>query len=134
NQQLGNDLTMQVQQTINDTKIKLVAVLERLSAEFNLTPADLQNDVEPLEIETEELVRSIQATKTQLDNMGPVNPMAAEAYQEIDERNNFIRTQREDLLNAKETLMNTIQEIDGVAREKFMTSFLEIKGNFIRVF
>ena len=50
NQQLGNDLMMQMQNTINETKLKLVAVLERLSAEFNLTPEDLQNSVEPLEI------------------------------------------------------------------------------------
>ena len=33
NQQLGNDLMMQMQNTINETKLKLVAVLERLSAQ-----------------------------------------------------------------------------------------------------
>ncbi|MFC5270269.1 chromosome segregation protein SMC [Adhaeribacter terreus] len=134
NQQLGNDLMMQMQNTINETKLKLVAVLERLSAEFNLTPEDLQNSVEPLEIETEELSKNIQTVKQQLDNIGPVNPMAAEAYMEIEERNTFIRTQRQDLLNAKEILVKTIEEIDTVAKDKFMASFLEIKENFNRVF
>src|SRR5690606_4376337 len=84
--------------------------------------------------ETEELSKNIQTVKQQLDNIGPVNPMAAEAYQEIDERNNFIRTQRQDLLNAKEILVKTIEEIDTVAKDKFMTSFLEIKENCTRVF
>ena len=134
NQQLGNDLMMQMQNTINETKLKLVAVLERLSAEFNLTPEDLQNSVEPLEIETEELSKNIQTVKQQLDNIGPVNPMAAEAYLEIEERNTFIRTQRQDLLNAKEILVKTIEEIDTVAKDKFMDSFLQIKENFNRVF
>jgi chromosome segregation protein len=60
--------------------------------------------------------------------------MAAEAYNEISERNRFILEQRDDLLNAKNTLLSTIAEIDTVAKEKFLSSFEQIQQNFLRVF
>ena len=66
--------------------------------------------------------------------MGPINPMAMEAYEEIKERYDFITTQKEDLLKAKESLLNTIGEIDQVAKETFTAAFEEIKANFINVF
>jgi len=66
--------------------------------------------------------------------MGPINPMAMEAYQEIKERHDFIINQKDDLIKAKESLMTTIAEIDEVARVTFMEAFDKIKENFIKVF
>ncbi|MCU0355213.1 MAG: chromosome segregation protein SMC, partial [Cytophagales bacterium] len=72
--------------------------------------------------------------KARLDRLGPINPMALEAYQEIKERYDFINGQKNDLLNAKNSLLETISEIDTVARETFMTAFGTIREHFIRVF
>ena len=72
--------------------------------------------------------------RDRLDNMGPINPMAMEAYTEIKERNDFILAQKDDLLKAKESLLNTILEIEGVASQTFMEAFIKIKDHFIRVF
>jgi len=72
--------------------------------------------------------------KNQLDNYGPINPMAVEAYNEIKERNDFIVAQQLDLANAKASLLQTIAEIDTTAKEKFMQAFIEIRENFIKVF
>ncbi len=54
----------------------------------------------------------VQKTRDRLDNMGPINPMAMEAYTEIKQRNDFIVTQKDDLLKAKESLVSTIGEIE----------------------
>jgi chromosome segregation protein len=124
-----------MQQALSETQIKLVAIKERLSAEFNISDEDLLNlPAEPLPISNEEISQQIAAVKKGLDNIGPVNPMAAEAYQEIDQRDKFIKEQRTDLINAKNTLLQTINEIDTVAKEKFLEAFTMIKENFIRVF
>ena len=72
--------------------------------------------------------------RDRLDNMGPINPMAMEAYTEIKQRNDFIIAQKEDLLKAKESLFNTITEIEAVASTTFMEAFNKIKEHFIRVF
>ncbi|WP_299699883.1 chromosome segregation protein SMC [uncultured Pontibacter sp.] len=138
--QNADELLMRMQQAINDTKIKLVSVQERLAAEFNISTEDLEQPIPELEhdglfqLSNEELSKNIAEAKSVLDKMGPVNAMAAEAYVEIEERNKFITEQRDDLVNAKNALIDTINEIDTVAKEKFLSSFNEIKQNFIRVF
>ena len=45
-------------------------------------------------------------------------------------RHEFINKERDDLLEAKESLLKTIDEIDLVAKETFLSSFEKIKSNF----
>jgi len=133
--QNADEVLISMQQLLSDTRIKLVAIKERLSAEFNISEADLEQlPVQPLDLSNEELSSQINNIKSRLDNMGPVNPMAAEAYTEISERDKFIKEQKADLVNAKNILLQTINEIDSVAKEKFLTSFEMIQENFTRVF
>lgn len=115
-------------------KLDLNSLKERLSLEFNIDMEDLL-DAELQTIETEtSLKNSIEKLKAQIDDYGPINPMAMEAYQEITERFNFIEEQKKDLLTAKKSLLQTIHEIDATAKEKFMQSFLQVRENFIHVF
>ncbi|GHA58515.1 chromosome segregation protein SMC [Pontibacter akesuensis] len=136
--QNSDELLMRMQQGKTDTQLKLVAIKERLAAEFNISDEDFASPVPEEELliplSNEELSEHIASVKVQLDKMGPVNAMAAEAYAEIEERDKFITEQRNDLLNAKNMLIETINEIDTVAKEKFMSSFNQIKDNFKLVF
>jgi chromosome segregation protein len=133
-------MLMELQNQLNESKLQLNSIKERLSVEFNV---DLDSVIgEPTLEEAEQLLKAddeqlrAQVTKIRekLDNMGPINPMAMEAYNEIKQRNDFIIAQKEDLLKAKESLFSTINEIEGVASETFMLAFNQIKEHFIRVF
>lgn len=135
-----DSVLMELQNQLNESKLQLNSVKERLSVEFNV---DLDAVVgEPTPEEAEQLLKAddeqlrAQVTKIRekLDNMGPINPMAMEAYNEIKQRNDFINAQKEDLLKAKESLFSTINEIEGVASETFMAAFNQIKEHFVRVF
>ncbi|WP_299760580.1 chromosome segregation protein SMC [uncultured Pontibacter sp.] len=136
--QNSDELLMRMQQAKTDTQLKLVAIKERLAAEFNISDEDFASPVPEEELliplSNQELSEHISTVKGQLDKMGPVNAMAAEAYAEIEEREKFITDQRNDLVNAKNALIDTINEIDTVAKEKFMNSFNQIKDNFKHVF
>jgi chromosome segregation protein len=133
-------LLMQLQNELNESKMQLNSVKERLSVEFNVDLDSVINQATPEEAEAlakfdeDQLRAQVVKTREKLDNMGPINPMAMEAYTEIKQRNDFIITQKEDLIKAKESLLNTIAEIEGVASETFMTAFNSIKDHFIRVF
>jgi chromosome segregation protein len=81
-----------------------------------------------------ELRDKVQALKKRLDEYGPINPMAMEAYEEIKGRYDFIQAQKKDLTDAKNALLQTISEIDAVARETFLKAFTQIRENFIHVF
>src|SRR5690606_4501389 len=65
---------------------------------------------------------------------GAINPMAMEAFQEMEERFLFIRKEKQDLLDAKADLLKTMQEIDQNAEAKFMDAFIQVRENFQRVF
>jgi chromosome segregation protein len=133
-------LLMELQNQLNESKMHLNSVKERLSVEFNIDLDTVVGEATPEESEQlaaldEDKIRGeVQKMRDRLDNMGPINPMAMEAYTEIKQRNDFILTQKEDLLKAKESLFNTIAEIEAVASTTFMDAFNKIKEHFIRVF
>jgi chromosome segregation protein len=72
--------------------------------------------------------------RTRLENMGPVNMMALEEYQETAQRHGFLETQRQDLLQSIENTVNTIKEIETISRQKFEEAFNRINENFAATF
>ncbi len=130
-------LVQEMQQKVNETKLSLTSIKERLSVEFNVNLEELmQNppaeEAQPLSLL--ELEEKAQKLKKTIDNIGPINPMAMEAYQEMKERYDFINGQKADLTEAKNSLLTTIDEIDQVATENFLTTFEQIRMHFKHVF
>lgn len=139
NKERVDGLIMEFKQAANEINLKLNAIKERLNVEFEL---DLDQLMKEDPEESEEFAGRDEATlredvlqaKSKLEKMGPINPMAMEAFDEIKERHEFITDQKEDLIKAKESLITTIGEIDQVARETFLDAFGKIKENFVKVF
>lgn len=135
-----DSILMELQNQLNESKMQMNSVKERLSVEFNIDLDSVIGTATPEEAEAlsnadEDKIRAdVQKMRDRLDNMGPINPMAMEAYTEIKQRNDFIITQKEDLLKAKESLLSTIGEIESVASQTFLDAFNKIKEHFIRVF
>ena len=134
-----DELILALQSQVNELRLKMAGMKERLNVEFDLDLeiliAENPNlDEEFLEFTENDLKELVKKQKDRLDKIGPINPMAMEAYDEIKIRYDFISTQKEDLIKAKESLLSTISEIDLVARETFLDAFEKIKENFIRVF
>lgn len=121
----------------NNLKIDLNALKERLSVEFSVDISYLL-DEEPDTGDQKEnesgLKEKTDRLKRLLDEFGAINPMAMEAYKEMNDRYNFIQAQKKDLADARASLMQTIKEIDDTAREKFMEAFVKIRESFIEVF
>ncbi|WP_143960865.1 chromosome segregation protein SMC [Litoribacter populi] len=132
-------IIMELQQALNEVKLKMSSMKERLSVEFEidldkLMEEDPEVNEEYLDKEESTIRTEVNRAKEKLDKIGPINPMAMEAYNEIKERHTFITEQKEDLIKAKESLVSTIKEIDLVARETFLDAFDKIKVNFMKVF
>ncbi|MCK6618450.1 MAG: chromosome segregation protein SMC [Cyclobacteriaceae bacterium] len=135
-----DSLLMELQNQLNENKLQLNSVKERLSVEFNVDletlgePASEEDARHLKEADEDKLRNEVTRIRERLDTMGPINPMAMEAYTEIKERNDFIIAQRDDLFKAKESLLNTITEIEGVASQTFMDAFNQVRDHFKRVF
>ena len=127
-------IAQSLKDSTTELKLQLNSLKERLSVEFNIDINDML-DKDPSPDWTEEDLREkVNKVKSQIDNYGPINPMAVEAFNEINERYTFITNQKEDLAKAKESLLQTINEIEVTARENFMVAFTAIRQNFIKVF
>ena len=74
------------------------------------------------------------ALRQQLDQLGPVNPLAIEEHEEEVRRLDFLTGQRADLADAKLALQQAIREIDTTARELFLTTFTQVRENFRQIF
>ena len=131
-------MLLELHNQLNETKLELASTRERLSVEFEVDLEQIMTEdtaeSELSSLDEAALTEEVIAYKDKIERIGPINPMAMEAYDEIKERHTFITTQKDDLLNAKESLMTTIGEIDMVAKTTFLDSYQKIKHNFINVF
>ena len=69
-----------------------------------------------------------------IDGMGPVNMVAIDEYEAIEERHTFLTAQFDDLVNAKTELEEVIARIDRQSREMFTETFEKVRANFQKMF
>jgi chromosome segregation protein len=70
----------------------------------------------------------------QLEKIGPVNVLAIDEHQELEQRESFLRTQRDDLVQAIESLRQTIRKINLTSRELFREAFTHVNESFTQIF
>ena len=68
--------------------------------------------------------------KSRISNMGPVNLDAISEYTDLKERHDFLKNQSEDLWNAKNALVKTIDEINETSQKLFRETFDQVRKNF----
>jgi chromosome segregation protein len=69
-----------------------------------------------------------------IERIGPVNVLAIEEHQELETREQFLRTQRDDLVQAIESLRSTIRKINITSRELFRDAFNAVNQSFGEIF
>lgn len=80
------------------------------------------------------LKKQIAAIREEIRGLGDVNVNAIEDYREILERYTFLKTQHDDLVEAEQTLIGIIEELDTGMRRQFLEKFAEIQQEFDKVF
>jgi chromosome segregation protein len=127
-------LLNEIKDKLNDLKLHLAGTKERLSVEFRVNLEDVMDEPRTGEEPTEELQARVDRMKKRLENLGEVNPTAIEAFEEMRKRYEFILEQKNDLVSAKESLLQTIQEVEAKANQKFLETFNAVRENFQKVF
>ncbi len=85
-------------------------------------------------LDKEALKNNVEEMRGQLDAMGAVNLVAIEENKELQDRFVFLTTQRDDLLKAKDSLMEAINKINKTTRELFVETFKSIQVEFRNFF
>jgi chromosome segregation protein len=105
-------------------------------SELNAQPEELMAQ-EPQLLVGEDLVSAetnYNDMKARVEAMGPVNMMALEEFQECEQREQFLRRERDDLVQSIENTQLTINELDEVSRKKFEEAFNFINAHFAIAF
>lgn len=124
----------EIKDRLNELKLQLAGMKERLSVEFKINLDDIIDQPRTGEIPVEELQEKGDRMKKRLENLGEVNPTAIEAYTEMKKRYEFILEQKNDLVQAKDSLLQTIQEVEATANQQFLDTFNKVRENFQKVF
>ncbi len=124
----------EIKDKLNDVKLQLAGMKERLHVEFRIQLEDILDEARVNEMTVDELQEKTDRMKKRLENLGEVNPTAIEAFTEMKKRYEFILEQKNDLVSAKESLLQTIQEVEATANQKFLETFHLVRDNFQKVF
>lgn len=117
----------------NRSEMVLDQQLDYLQKEYQLTFEKAQQEyTETTDVESSR--EKVAQIKTQIENLGPVNLNSIEQFEQINERYVFLVSQRDDLLEAKTQLFDTMKEMDQEVETRFKVTFEAIRKKFKIVF
>lgn len=148
----------EIEVEVTQKQMKQEQLVDRIQEKYDLDLREVQGDVTTINITadgqtTTETVTTAESTagtevatdwdtvrtqveemQSKIESMGPVNLVAIDEYQEVEERFNFLNSQHEDLVNAKTELEEVIARIDKQSREMFAETFEKVRANFQKMF
>ena len=74
--------------------------------------------------------QEVQDLEKAIRSLGPVNLDAIDQYEEVHNRMDFLNSQRDDILSAKNLLLETITEMNDEVKERFKSTFEAIRESF----
>lgn len=114
-------------------EVKIDTILSSLNEEYSITYSDAK-DKYILEEDANSVRNEVSKLKNSIRDFGVVNIGAIEEYERVNTRYEFLTKQKDDLNNAENTLLEIINDMDNIMKEKFVSTFNEIRQEFKRVF
>jgi Chromosome segregation ATPases len=121
---------------VQDTKIsnEINARLDILSQNYQLTYEAALINLKRSDMEPEELKRQANLLKKGIDELGVVNLSSIEEYDRIKDRYEFLNQQQNDLLQARQQLLDTMSEMDNEVTTRFKKTFDQVSSAFEEIF
>ena len=135
NNMMAENLCERIQEkyqiVLQEVETKCLKVTEGDSGSLKV---EVAAEAEGLETDWELVGEKVAELQDRLDRMGPVNLVAIEEYKETEERYTFLTSQHDDLVKAKEQLLEVIDQINAETTEMFRATFEKIRANFRELF
>ena len=114
-------------------EVKIDTILNSLNEEYSITYSEAK-DKYILEEDVNNVRNDVIKLKNDIRDFGNVNIGAIDEYERINTRYEFLTKQKEDLNKAEDTLLEIINDMDNIMKEKFLNTFNEIRQEFKKVF
>lgn len=118
---------------VNRMDVELNHLLEKLAEEYEISYELAKERYGPPE-DPEEAEREVRSLRGKISSLGEVNLGAIDEYNRVSERQQFLTSQRDDLLEAKASLEEVIRNIEAEMSNRFQESFQAIREEFHDVF
>lgn len=105
---------------------------KRLDEEFSTL--DNKEECERDERDDDALNEKVEFYRRRLSQLGVVNELAIEEYEDVRDRCDFLDSQKHDLEKSKADLLATAKELHGASVNQFLETFEQVKVNFNRTF
>jgi chromosome segregation protein len=122
-QNLKDRVWQKYQINVEDVRADLINITVADQAPVITEQVEMPVDWDNLELQVTEL-------QSKLDAMGPVNVEAINEFEELEQRHNFLSQQHEDLVKAKDQLLQVITKINLTTKQLFQETFEKIRANF----
>mgnify|MGYP000872529751 FL=1 len=101
----------------------------QLTEEYQISYTEAIEQANPLE-DLDVAEQEVKDLEKSIRSLGPVNLDAIEQFDEVHERLEFLNSQRDDILSAKNLLLETITEMNDEVKERFKSTFEAIRESF----
>ncbi|GBG96707.1 chromosome segregation protein SMC [Lactococcus termiticola] len=133
NQELHTQKT-RLELQLEQTEAGLRKAQERLVSDYEMSFDEAMAKAEALDVELDEAEGQLRRLERQIRALGPVNLEAIPQFDEVNERYEFLASQKDDLLEAKNMLMATINDMNDEVVVRFKSTFDAIRSSFQSTF
>jgi len=120
---------------IHELRSEKQHIAERVREEHQLEVAGLsRGNFEEAHFDRRVAEERVSYLRQKIAQMGEVNPGAVEEFEELNERFEFLSSQKADLEVSIESLQKAIRKINRTSRERFMETFTQVSENFSSLF
>ena len=114
-------------------EIRIDNILNSLNEDYGMTYSEGRSKYK-LEDNPDEVRKEVSNLKNVIKDIGVVNLGAIDEYERVSTRYEFLMKQKEDLNKAEDTLLEIINDMDSIMKDKFVSTFDEIRMEFKKVF
>ena len=117
-----------------EVRMRLEGAVEALRRDHDLEPAAAEAAELPPLPEGVTAAARVRDLDRELRLMGPINPLALEEFNELQERHRFLEEQLDDVRNTRRDLMRVIKAVDLEIQTVFSAAFADVSSHFAQLF
>jgi chromosome segregation protein len=117
-----------------EVKLRLETAVEALRRDHSLEPEAAEAAQMPPLAEGVAAPARVRDLERELRLLGPINPLALEEFNELQERHAFLEAQLEDVRDTRRELLRVIKAVDQEIQSVFASAFADVSGHFTQLF
>ena len=117
-----------------EVTLRLEAAVEGVRRDLDAEPDTAMAADAPVMSEGVTPTARARELERELRLMGPINPLALQEYEALQERHEFLQSQLEDVKSSRRDLAKVIKAIDGEIVDVFAGAFADVSQNFEQLF